>query len=114
MKCCEYGPRSLFLSLKPLSELHFLEKNAKLGNFVTGPFHRYQSEAISSTLMNWLNKLECCITRGWKALPGANTLAYWAQTWICTEGHSIGTINFHFQSKILINLKFMRFYGRKF
>jgi len=31
-------------------------------------------------LTNGPNKLEYCITQGWKGLPGANTLAYWAHS----------------------------------
>jgi hypothetical protein len=39
------------------------------------------------------NKLECCITLGWKSLPGTNTLAYWAHCFVtekmkCCEYHS--------------------------
>jgi hypothetical protein len=33
--------------------------------------------SFSSEHKNELNKLECCITLGWKASPVTNTLAYW-------------------------------------
>jgi hypothetical protein len=46
---------------------------------------------FSSWLTNGPNKLHCCITQGWKGLPGPNTLAYWVHSWVTKEKSVVDT-----------------------
>jgi hypothetical protein len=54
---------------------------------------------------NWPNKLECCITLGWKGLPGTNTLAYCALLQVTNKikFREYGPVLWH-QGLVLLNI----------